>query len=111
MPVYEKIGENKRLVRRLKRLRTNRGENMQTLNTTPRYTMSVAARLTGIPAHMLRSFERDGVLTPGRLGTRNRLFSDADLAQARHIAELAGQGINMAGIKAILRMEQDESQK
>ena len=71
--------------------------------------MSVAARLTGIPAYTLRTYEREGVLTPGRLGTRNRLFSDADLAQARHIAELARQGINMAGIKAILKMEQTES--
>lgn len=83
---------------------------MQTMNTTPRYTMSVAARLTGIAAHTLRSYEREGVLTPGRLGTRNRLFSDSNLAQARHIAELASQGINMAGIKAILKMEQEESQ-
>jgi MerR family transcriptional regulator/heat shock protein HspR len=82
---------------------------MQTENVTPRYTMSVAARLTGIPAYTLRTYEREGILTPGRLGTRNRLFSDDDLAQARHIAELAGQGINMAGIKAILKMEQTKS--
>ena len=84
---------------------------MQTSDTTPRYTMSVAARLTGIPAHTLRTFERDGVLTPGRLGTRNRLFSDYDLTQALHIADLARQGINMAGIKAILKMEQEQSQE
>jgi hypothetical protein len=111
MRLYEKIGENKRFLHRHDSLCRNRGGKMQRLNSTPRYTMSVAARLSGIAAHMLRSYEREGVLTPGRLGTRNRLFSDSDLAQARHIAELAGQGINMAGIKAILRMEQEESQK
>ncbi len=110
MRLYEELGENKRFVRRRFNLRTNRGGKLQMLNITPRYTMSVAARLTGIPPHVLRRYEREGVLTPGRLGTRNRLFSDSDLARARHIAELTRQGINMAGIKAILKMEPDESQ-
>ena len=81
---------------------------METLDTVPRSTMSVAARLTGIPAYTLRTYEREGVLTPGRLGTRNRLFSDSDLARACHIADLARQGINIAGIRTILRMEQNQ---
>jgi len=78
------------------------------LDTTPRYTISVAARLAGVPAHALRTYEREGLLTPGRLGKRNRLYSDDDIARARHIADLARQGINMAGIKAILRMEEEQ---
>jgi hypothetical protein len=90
---------------------TDRGgrivRTMDTLESAPHYTMSVAARLAGVPAHALRTYEREGLLTPGRLGTRNRLYSDADIARARHIAELARQGINMAGIKAILRMERE----
>jgi MerR family transcriptional regulator/heat shock protein HspR len=69
--------------------------------------MSVATHLVGVAAHRLRAYERAGLLTPGRLGKRNRLFSDADIARARHIADLARQGINMAGIKAILRMEEE----
>jgi MerR family transcriptional regulator, heat shock protein HspR len=77
------------------------------MDTTPRYITSVAARLASIPAYALRSYEREGLLTPGRLGKRNRLFSDADLARARRIADLARQGINMAGIKTILKMEED----
>lgn len=77
------------------------------LDRTPRYTISVAARLAGVPAHALRTYERAGLLTPGRLGKRNRLYSDEDIARARRIAELARQGINIAGIKAILAMEQE----
>ena len=76
------------------------------MDVTPRYTMSVAARLVGVPAHTLRMYEREGLISPGRLGVRNRLYSDADIDHARHIAELARQGINMAGIKAILVMEE-----
>ena len=76
-------------------------------DTTPRYTTSVAVRLASVPAHALRSYERAGLLAPGRLGKRNRLFSDADIALVRSIADLARQGINMAGIKAILKMEKN----
>jgi MerR family transcriptional regulator/heat shock protein HspR len=76
-------------------------------DTAARYTMSVAARAAGIPAHALRTYEKEGLLTPGRLGKRNRLFSDADIARARRIADLARQGINMAGIKTILKMEEN----
>lgn len=78
------------------------------MDTTARYTTSVAARLVGVPAHTLRLYEREGLIVPGRLGVRNRLYSDADIENARHIAELARQGINMAGIKAILEMEKQQ---
>ena len=84
---------------------------METLDTSPRYTMSVAARLAGVPAHILRTYEHEGLLTPGRLGRRNRLYSDADLALARRIAELSRQGINAAGIKAILRLQQEQMEE
>jgi MerR family transcriptional regulator/heat shock protein HspR len=67
--------------------------------------MSVAVRLCGVAAHTLRAYEREGLLSPGRLGKRNRLFSEVDLARARHIAELARRGINLAGIKHIVAME------
>ncbi len=81
---------------------------METYDTVPRYTMSVAARLVGVPAYVLRAYEQEGLVAPGRLGKRNRFHSDADIARARHIADLARQGINMAGIKAILRMEEEQ---
>jgi MerR family transcriptional regulator, heat shock protein HspR len=74
----------------------------------PCYTMSVAARLAGLPPHALRSYEQAGLLAPARLGKRNRLYSDADIMRARHIAELARRGINMAGIKTILQMEESK---
>ena len=76
------------------------------MDRTACYTTSIAARLAGVPAHALRMYEKQGLLSPARLGGRNRLYSDADIARARHIAELARQGINMAGIKTILRMEE-----
>jgi MerR family transcriptional regulator/heat shock protein HspR len=72
----------------------------------PRYVISVAARLVGVAPHTLRLYEQKGLIKPARTNGRNRLYSDADMARLRRIAELARQGINLAGIKLILEMEE-----
>ena len=72
----------------------------------PRYVISVAARLVGVAPHTLRLYEQKGLLQPARSHGRNRLYSDADIARLRRIAELARQGVNPAGIKLILEMEE-----
>jgi MerR family transcriptional regulator/heat shock protein HspR len=72
----------------------------------PRYVISVAARLVGVAPHTLRLYEQKGLLQPARLHGRNRLYSDADIVRLRRIAELARQGVNPAGIKLILEMEE-----
>ena len=73
---------------------------------TPRYVISVAARLVGVPAHTLRAYERAELVKPARTSGNVRLFSDEDLRLLRRIVELDGQGVNKAGIKVILEMEQ-----
>jgi MerR family transcriptional regulator/heat shock protein HspR len=75
-------------------------------SSIPRYVISVAARLVGVAPHTLRLYERKGLLKPARSNGRNRLYSDADIALLRRIAELARQGVNLAGIKLILQMEE-----
>jgi MerR family transcriptional regulator/heat shock protein HspR len=72
----------------------------------PRYVISVAARLVGVAPHTLRLYEQKGLIKPARTNGRNRLYSDADMARLRRIAELARQGVNLAGIKLILEMEE-----
>lgn len=78
---------------------------------TPRYVISVAARLVGIPAHTLRAYEKAGLVKPSRTSGNVRLYSDEDLRLARRIAELDRQGVNKAGIKVILEMERSGSLK
>jgi len=75
-------------------------------SSIPRYVISVAARLVGVAPHTLRLYEQKGLLQPARLHGRNRLYSDADIVRLRRIAELARQGVNLAGIKVILEMEE-----
>lgn len=71
----------------------------------PRYFISVASRLVGVPPHTLRSYEQADLIEPARTEGNVRLYSDADIRILRRIAELSEQGVNLAGIKIILQME------
>lgn len=72
----------------------------------PVYTISVVARLLGVHPQTLRQLEREGFLVPARTETNIRLYSDNDLRLLRRILELMAQGVNRAGVKIILSMEE-----
>ncbi|MEZ0382522.1 MerR family transcriptional regulator [Mycobacterium sp. pW045] len=69
------------------------------------YSISVAAELSGVGQQTLRLYERRGLLTPARTAGGTRRYSDDDLARLRRIVELAGVGVNVAGIGEILGLE------
>jgi MerR family transcriptional regulator, heat shock protein HspR len=69
------------------------------------YAISVAAELTGIDAQTLRLYERRGLLTPARTDGGTRRYSADDVDRLRRIAELAADGVNIAGIAQILTLE------
>lgn len=71
----------------------------------PVYAISVAAELTGTGVQSLRLYERIGLIEPSRTSGGTRRYSDADVARLRRVVELAADGINLAGIAAILRLE------
>lgn len=71
----------------------------------PRYVISVASRLVGVPPHTLRSYERANLIHPARTKGNVRLYSDLDIQILERIVELSRQGVNLAGIKVILEME------
>ncbi len=68
----------------------------------PVYTIGVMARLVGVTPQTLRTWERELLINPHRTDTNNRLYSENDFHQLIRIRDLAGQGINPAGIRAIL---------
>ena len=53
----------------------------------------------------LRVYERRGLLEPARTAGGTRLYSEADIEVLRRIAELLGEGLNLAGIKQVLLLE------
>jgi MerR family transcriptional regulator/heat shock protein HspR len=72
------------------------------------YVISVAAERAGVHEQTLRHYERLGLISPARKGTRPRsprLYSDGDIERVIHIRQLIGDlGVNLAGVETILHM-------
>ncbi len=73
------------------------------------YGISVAAELSGIPVQSLRLYESHGLLTPIRSEGGTRRYSADDLARLRRIGRLVAAGVNIAGIRRILELEDDNA--
>lgn len=71
------------------------------------YVISVAAELAGMHPQTLRIYERKGLLEPARTAGGNRRYSEADIARLRRIAELAELGMNLAGIRRVMQLEDE----
>jgi MerR family transcriptional regulator/heat shock protein HspR len=72
---------------------------------TPVYAISVAAELAGLHPQTLRQYDRLGLVTPARTLGRNRLYSSRDVERLREVQRLSDEGINLEGIRRILRLE------
>ena len=74
------------------------------------YVISVAAEIAGVHPQTLRIYERKGLLDPARTQGGSRRYSEKDLSMLRRIQELTDEGINLAGVKKILRLEAELAQ-
>ena len=63
--------------------------------------ISLAADLVGVPAHVLRHWEDEGVLRPSRRSGRQRDFTDQHVNEARIIHRLRQAGIGLAEIREL----------
>lgn len=73
------------------------------------YGISVAAELVGMAPQTLRLYEDRGLLDPARTAGGTRRYSQDDLARLRRIGELLGGGLNIAGVAAVLGLENDNA--
>jgi MerR family transcriptional regulator/heat shock protein HspR len=79
------------------------GTNMD----SPIFVISVAAELAGLHAQTLRSYDRLGLVSPGRAAGGGRRYSPRDIALLREVQRLSqDEGVNLAGIKRIIELEQ-----
>jgi MerR family transcriptional regulator/heat shock protein HspR len=69
------------------------------------FVISVAAELTGLHPQTLRTYERMGLITPGRTGGGGRRYSPRDIELLREISELTSSGIGIEGVRRILDLE------
>jgi MerR family transcriptional regulator, heat shock protein HspR len=75
-------------------------------DSRPRYSISVAAELTGLHQQTLRVYEARGLVRPRRTPGGTRRYSEADLARLRKISVLTGElGLNLAGATRVLELE------
>ena len=71
------------------------------------YVISVAAELAGMHPQTLRQYDRMGLVTPARTKGRGRRYTSRDVERLRLIQYLSQEeGVNLAGIKRILDLEE-----
>jgi len=75
---------------------------------TPKYTMGVATRLTGVQACRIRRFEGAGLIHSVRTEGGQRLYTDSQIERIGEIAKLEDEGANLEGVKIILAMRSGE---
>ncbi len=80
---------------------------MSTRRTTgPRvFLIGIAAELAGMHPQTLRVYERRGLITPQRTAKNTRVYSEKDVELLRRIQELSEEGLNLAGIERVLKLE------
>ncbi|HEX3962830.1 MAG TPA: helix-turn-helix transcriptional regulator [Trebonia sp.] len=75
---------------------------------TPVYVISVAAQLSGLHPQTLRTYDRIGLVSPGRSTGRGRRYSMRDVLALREVQRLSqNEGVNLSGIKRILELNDD----
>src|SRR5215217_325500 len=73
---------------------------------SPIFVISIAAQLSGLHAQTLRSYDRQGLVSPGRTSGGGRRYSMRDIALLREVQRLSQEdGVNLAGIKRIIELE------
>lgn len=80
-------------------------------DTTPIFTMRIAAQMVGVHQQTLRGYEREGLIRPARSSGRQRIYSEADIARLRMIRRLISElGVNVAGADIILHLREQIAQ-
>ena len=67
----------------------------------------MAASLVGNAPQNLRLYEARGLVAPARSEGGTRLYSENDLERLRAIAELLGDGLNLAGVHMVLDLQEE----
>jgi DNA-binding transcriptional MerR regulator len=74
------------------------------------YSISIAAELAGLHPQTLRIYEREGLIDPGRSAGGTRRYSQNDITRLLEITALTGDGLNLAGIRRVLALQEKTRQ-
>lgn len=69
----------------------------------PVFVISVAAELADMHPQTLRSYEREGLISPSRTAGNTRRYAQRDIDRLRFIRHLTQEeGLNLAGVRVVL---------
>src|SRR4051812_36537631 len=86
--------------------RSRQNQVMTPENSRGVFAISVAAEMVSMQVQNLRVYERRGLLEPDRTPGGTRLYSRDDIDRLHRIGELLAEGLNLAGIAHVLRLEE-----
>jgi DNA-binding transcriptional MerR regulator len=72
--------------------------------------ISQVARMLGVSASVLRTWENEGLVSPTRTESGYRVFSPTDVERVRRIRDLIQEGLNPAGVRRLLEEEGDDGE-
>lgn len=76
----------------------------------PLFSMSIVSNLTGLSARQVRYYEEHKLIHPARSEGNRRLFSFNDIDRLLEIKELIDKGVNLAGIKQVFKINEQQAQ-
>lgn len=69
------------------------------------FVISVAAELSGLHPQTLRTYDRLGLVEPGRTGGGGRRYSLHDIELLRTVARLTAEGLGLEGVRRVIQLE------
>ncbi|MDQ0199884.1 MerR family transcriptional regulator [Neobacillus ginsengisoli] len=76
----------------------------------PLFPIGTVMQLTELTARQIRYYEEHQLISPARTDGNRRLFSLNDIDSLLEIKDLIDQGINMAGVKQLFLVKEQQSQ-
>ncbi|MBE3570668.1 MAG: MerR family transcriptional regulator [Bacillales bacterium] len=77
----------------------------------PLFPIGIVMKLTDLTARQIRYYEEHQLISPARTEGNHRLFSLNDIDKLLEIKDLLDQGVNMAGIKKIFAVKQEQTDR
>jgi MerR family transcriptional regulator, glutamine synthetase repressor len=75
----------------------------------PLFPIGTVMQLTELTARQIRYYEEHQLISPARTEGNRRLYSLIDIDKLLEIKDLIDQGVNMAGIKQLLVVKEQQS--
>ena len=69
------------------------------------YAVGQVADMLSVQPAFLRRLDAEGVVQPGRSHGGQRRYSREEIYRVQRVAEMAGEGLTLAGIRRILLLE------